>query len=113
MRVQFVNRTTNESYVRQSRILFTAVGFLDIHKGPESISGNQEFRGRVFHSSNWDHEIDFKGKDVVIVGNGASANQFVPWLLSNTGLRSLAQVVRSPQWVAPKDNQQIRTVQKE
>jgi cation diffusion facilitator CzcD-associated flavoprotein CzcO len=59
-----------------------------------------------------DHEIDFKGKDVVIVGNGASANQFVPWLLSNTGLRSLAQVVRSPQWVAPKDNQQIRTVQK-
>jgi lysine/ornithine N-monooxygenase len=61
---------------------------MDISKGPESITNIQEFGGRIFHSSHWDHEVDFEGKDVVIVGNGASANQLVPWLLKNTGLRA-------------------------
>lgn len=111
-RVQFVNRTTNETYVRHSRIVFTAVGFLDIPKGPEIITASEQFRGRIFHSSNWDHEVDFEGKDIVVVGNGASANQFVPWLLKNTSLRSLVQVVRSAHWVAPKDSQRIGTAQK-
>jgi cation diffusion facilitator CzcD-associated flavoprotein CzcO len=111
-KVEFLDITTNEAFVRHSRVLLTAVGFLDIPKGPESIANIQEFRGRIFHSSDWDHEVDFKGKDVVVVGNGASANQFVPWLLKNTGLRNLVQVVRSAQWIAPKDNQRIGKVQK-
>lgn len=111
-RVEFLDRTTNDTFVRHSRVLFTAAGFLDIPKGPESITNIQEFGGRIFHSSHWDHEVDFGGKDVVVVGNGASANQLVPWLLKNTGLRSLVQVVRSAQWIAPKDNQPIRKAQK-
>ena len=80
----------------------TAVGFLDIPNGAESIANVREFAGRIFHGSDWDHEVDFEGKDVVVVGNGASANQFVPWLLENTDLRNLVQVVRSAQWIAPK-----------
>jgi len=98
--------------VRYSRVLLTAVGFLDIPNGAESIANTQEFRGRIFHSSDWDHDVDFGGKDVVVVGNGASANQFVPWLLKNTSMRNLVQVVRSAQWIAPKENQRIGKVQK-
>jgi cation diffusion facilitator CzcD-associated flavoprotein CzcO len=111
-RVEFLDTATNEAFVRHSRVLCTAVGFLDIPKGPESIANVQEFRGRIFHSSNWDHKVNFEGKDVMVVGNGASANQFVPWLLKNTGLRSLVQIVRSAQWIAPKENQRIEKVQK-
>jgi len=111
-RVEFLDTITNESFVRHSRVLFTAVGFLDIPKGLVSIANIQEFRGRIFHSSDWDHEVDFEGKDVIVVGNGASANQFVPWLLENTGLRNLVHVVRSAQRIAPKENQQIGKVQK-
>ena len=111
-RVEFLDRPTNEAFVQYSRVLFTAVGFLDIPKGLVSIANIQEFRGRIFHSSDWDHEVDFEGKDVIVVGNGASANQFVPWLLENTGLRNLVHVVRSAQRIAPKENQQIGKVQK-
>ncbi|KAH8787185.1 hypothetical protein BGZ57DRAFT_755595, partial [Hyaloscypha finlandica] len=111
-RVEFLDRATNDTFVRHSRVLFTAAGFLGISKGPESITNIQEFGGRIFHSSHWDHEVDFEGKDVVVVGNGASANQLVPWLLKNTSLRSLVQVVRSAQWIALKDNQPIRKAHK-
>ena len=109
-RVEFLDTITNESFVRHSRVLFTAVGFLDIPKGLVSIANIQEFRGRIFHRSDWDYKVDFEGKDVVVVGNGASANQFVPWLLKNTGLRNLAQVVRNAQWIALKYNQRIGKV---
>lgn len=111
-RVEFLDTTTDEACVRHSRVLCTAVGFLDIPMGPESIANIQEFRGRIFHSSDWDHEVDFEGKDIVVVGNGASANQFVPWLLKNTGPRNLVQVIRSAHWVVPKENQRIGRVQK-
>lgn len=42
-RVEFLDTTTNEAFVRHSRVLCTAVGFLDIPKGPESIANIQEF----------------------------------------------------------------------
>lgn len=110
--VQLVDLATNKTYTRYSRFIITAVGFLDVPKGPESITGVQKFRGQLFHSSNWDHDIDFQGKDVVVIGNGASANQFVPWILQNADVRSLIQVVRSEQWVAPKENTAVGNIRK-
>jgi cation diffusion facilitator CzcD-associated flavoprotein CzcO len=83
-----------------------------VPKGPNGIDGIEAFKGKVFHSSKWNHEVDFHNKDVLVVGNGASAIQFVPWLLASTDISSLTQVVRSGQWIAPKDNKTIRNTQK-
>ncbi|KFY31398.1 hypothetical protein V493_01149 [Pseudogymnoascus sp. VKM F-4281 (FW-2241)] len=110
--VQFVDLTTNKTYTRYSRFLITAVGFLDVPKGPESIVGVEQFKGQLFHSSNWDHDVDFQGKDVVVIGNGASANQFVPWILEDVEIRNLTQIVRSEQWVAPKNNKAVGNIRK-
>lgn len=89
-RVSFVDRATNGSYIQDCRILISAVGFLDVPKGPDCIDGIEAFRRKVFHSSKWNHEVDLHDKDVLVVGNGASATQFVPWLLGNMNIRSLA-----------------------
>ena len=56
-RVEFLDRTTNDTFVRHSRVLFTAAGFLDIPKGPESITNIQEFGGRIFHSSHGENDV--------------------------------------------------------
>ncbi|HAD46119.1 MAG TPA: 4-hydroxyacetophenone monooxygenase, partial [Alcanivorax sp.] len=40
--------------------------------------GLDRFKGKVFHSSQWDHDYDLTGKKVVSVGTGASAIQYVP-----------------------------------
>ena len=36
------------------------------------------FTGEVFHSARWNHGLDLTGRNVVVVGTGASAIQFVP-----------------------------------
>lgn len=80
-KVKFLDLRTSEIVWRNCRILITAVGFLDIPRGPEEIASIESFSGRVFHSANWDHTVDFTDKNVLVVGNGCSANQFVPWLI--------------------------------
>lgn len=106
-RLKFVDRTTGHSYFRHTRILITAVGFCDIPKGTEDIHGIEKFQGHVFHSATWDHSFDFSGKDVIVVGNGCSANQFIPYLVNRTSIRNIAQVVGSSHWIAPKDDSAV------
>lgn len=103
-RIRFIDRESGHSYVKHSRFLITAVGFCDIPNGSEDILNIDQFRGSVFHSAGWDHSFDFRDKDVAVVGNGCSANQFIPYLVNHGSLRSITQVVRSPHWIAPKDN---------
>ncbi|KAI5957950.1 hypothetical protein KGF57_002758 [Candida theae] len=65
--------------------------------------GIENFGGKYMHSAVWDHSVDFKGKDVVVVGNGCSAVQVVPSLLNdpqyNAG--SVTQVFRSKHYIMP------------
>jgi cation diffusion facilitator CzcD-associated flavoprotein CzcO len=78
-----------------------------VPKSPGGIDGIEHFKGKVFHSSKWDHAVGFRDKDIMVVGNGASANQFVPFLLEKGDVMSLTQVVESAQWIAPKENETI------
>lgn len=94
------------------RILISSTGFLDIPRGPEDIANFQLFKGKVFHSSSWDHETEFDGKNVVVVGNGCSANQFIPYLLKESHVAGVVQIIRSAHWVAPKEDKQIGPVKK-
>ncbi|KAH6854758.1 hypothetical protein B0I37DRAFT_422569 [Chaetomium sp. MPI-CAGE-AT-0009] len=103
-RVHFVDRESGRSYIKHARFLITAVGFCDVPNDAEGIRDIRSFGGRLFHSANWDHSFDFRDKSVVVVGNGCSANQFVPHLVQHESIRSMVQVMRSAHWIAPKDN---------
>lgn len=65
--------------------------------------GLDSFGGKYMHSAVWDHSVDFKGKDVVVVGNGCSAVQVVPALLNDPqyNVGSLTQVFRSKHYIMP------------
>ena len=43
-----------------------------------TIPGADRFRGRTFHSSDWDHAKSTAGERVASIGTGASAIQYVP-----------------------------------
>jgi cation diffusion facilitator CzcD-associated flavoprotein CzcO len=111
-RVHFVERESGRTYVKNARFLITAIGFCDTPNGAEGIRGIQNFGGRMFHSANWDHSFDLRDKNVVVVGNGCSANQFVPHLVKHAEIRSMVQVMKSPHWIAPKDNGPVPAWQK-
>ncbi|OIH85401.1 hypothetical protein BLJ79_09595 [Arthrobacter sp. UCD-GKA] len=61
----------------ESSIVVSAVGQLNRPSVP-NLEGLDTFKGPVVHSARWDHELDFAGKKVVVVGTGASALQFAP-----------------------------------
>ena len=94
----FKNSTTGETTTREADIVVSAVGTLDRPWTPQ-IEGGESFTGEAFHSARWDHSIATQNKRVVVLGNGASATQFLPELLRNVGPRgSVTQIVRSSHW---------------
>jgi len=110
--VDFADSRDGQTYARYCRFLITGTGFCDIPKGTEDVQGIENFGGKVFHSADWDHEYAFEDKNVLVIGNGSSANQFVPWLVNHGKVKSLVQVARSAHWVAPKRNSPFSEIQK-
>ena len=64
------------------------------------LPGLGDFEGKQFHSARWDHEHDLTGENVVVVGNGASAIQFIPQIAPK--VKQLTILQRSPNWVIPR-----------
>ncbi|KAL9608708.1 MAG: hypothetical protein Q9167_006474 [Letrouitia subvulpina] len=104
-----VNKKGRESvYLRQeivrARIVAScAGGLVEPNAWPSTIHGRDSFEGPVFHSARWDHNVDLNGKDVIVVGTGCSAAQFVPLLTKEPyNAKSVTQIMRSPPWVVPR-----------
>jgi cation diffusion facilitator CzcD-associated flavoprotein CzcO len=66
------------------------------------IPGLSTFEGPVFHSAEWDQSFDPIGKRVAVIGNGASAVQFIPILQKQVAHLTLFQ--RTASWVVPRPN---------
>ena len=77
----------------------TAVGQLSRPSIPD-LPGLESFAGPAFHSAEWDHGVDLRGKRVAVVGTGASAIQFVPHLQQQAAQVTVFQ--RSAPYVVPK-----------
>ncbi|GJJ08852.1 hypothetical protein Clacol_003072 [Clathrus columnatus] len=89
--------TTGETFVHECRIFISGVGTL-VDPNIPSIPGANTFRGEQFHSARWRDDIALQGKNVVVIGNGSSANQLVPALQPQVG--KLTQIIRSSQCTA-------------
>lgn len=88
----------------RAKILASAVGGLvEPRSWPEHIPGRENFKGSMFHSARWDYNVDLNNKDVIVVGTGCSAAQFVPRLTKSPfNAKSVTQIMRSPPWVVPR-----------
>src|SRR5690349_9872776 len=83
----------------QARTVVMASGPLPDHKWPE-IRGLDTYEGHKIHSARWDHDYDFSGKRVAVIGTGASAVQIVPELVKAAEFVKVFQ--RTPGWVMPR-----------
>jgi cation diffusion facilitator CzcD-associated flavoprotein CzcO len=67
-----------------------------------SLPGRERFAGHSFHSARWDHDYELSGKRVAVIGNGASAVQFVPQIAGGAAHLSVFQ--RTANWMLPRKN---------
>ncbi|HEX2903687.1 MAG TPA: NAD(P)/FAD-dependent oxidoreductase [Jatrophihabitans sp.] len=86
-------------------LLVAAAGALSDPKLP-AIEGIDVFRGRLFHSAQWDHGYDLAGKRVAVIGTGASAIQIVPEIAPQVAQLDVYQ--RTAPWVMPRRDRAYR-----
>jgi cation diffusion facilitator CzcD-associated flavoprotein CzcO len=85
--------------VVEAQFLVTGVGQLHRPAAP-AIPGQEAFAGAQFHSARWDHGVDLAGKRIVVIGNAASAVQFVPQIAPLASQLTIFQ--RSANWLMPR-----------
>ncbi|KAI1842740.1 hypothetical protein JX266_011061 [Neoarthrinium moseri] len=88
----------------RTKILVSCVGGLVEPKAwPSDIPGVETFQGDMFHSARWDYSVPLADRNVVVIGAGSSAAQFVPRLTKAPFLaKSVTQLMKSPPWVNPR-----------
>jgi 4-hydroxyacetophenone monooxygenase len=94
------DRDGNEETI-VSNVVITAVGQLSRPRLPD-IKGIETFKGQSFHSAEWDHAIDLKGKRIAAIGTGASAFQFIPEIAPQA--KQLYVFQRTAPWLGPTPN---------
>ncbi len=88
-----------------ARAVVSAAGALHIPSYPD-IPGADKFAGPSFHSSRWDHSIDLAGRQVAVIGTGASAIQLVPEIAPRVARLGVFQ--RTPPWIVPRLDGPVR-----
>ncbi|WP_232677417.1 NAD(P)/FAD-dependent oxidoreductase [Nocardioides sp. R-C-SC26] len=78
------------------RALVAAVGQLNRPQVPEFAG---EFAGPAFHTARWRHDVDLRGKRVVMIGAGATGFQIAPAIADDVA--SLTVIQRTAQWMFP------------
>ncbi|MCB0948420.1 MAG: NAD(P)/FAD-dependent oxidoreductase [Mycobacterium sp.] len=84
-----------------ARGLICAVGQFSNPVIPD-IPGANAFEGPSFHSADWDDGVDLAGKNVAVIGAGATGFQLVPAIADTAAHVDVYQ--RTPQWMAPNLN---------
>jgi cation diffusion facilitator CzcD-associated flavoprotein CzcO len=91
--------TVGEGTRIRARVLVCGIGGLHVPYYPQ-LKGLERFAGPKFHSSTWNHSVDLEGRNVAVVGTGASAIQFVPQIAPCA--RRLYLFQRTPPWIVPR-----------
>ncbi|MBQ0986378.1 NAD(P)/FAD-dependent oxidoreductase [Streptomyces sp. F63] len=90
-------------------VVISATGPLSDPRVPD-VPGLDTFPGRVFHSAQWDHTYDIRGKRVAMIGTGASAIQIVPAIQPDVERLTLFQ--RTPPWVMQRMDRRISGIER-
>lgn len=95
--------------VYQARHILNGMGGLHKPNIP-NFQGLDRFAGPMMHSAAWNHQVDFEGKHVAIVGSAASAIQIIPELQKVCAQVDIYQ--RTPNFIAPRNDRDFTAKEK-
>ena len=87
--------------VMEANAVISAAGQLNRPSIPD-FPGLGGFAGPCFHTARWDHSVDLAGKNVVMIGTGASGMQVGPTIAPSVGHLTILQ--RSAHWAVHNAN---------
>ena len=84
-----------------ANFLFMCSGYYSYKGGHRpDFPGEQSFKGEIIHPQQWPEDLDYSGKNVVIVGSGATAMTLVPAMTDKAAHVTMLQ--RSPTYVVSR-----------
>lgn len=86
-------------------IVISATGLFNKPKRPD-IAGLDSFKGRIFHTTEWDRGFDTAGKRVALIGTGSTGAQLAPIVAQAAAHLTIYQ--RTPEWVMAFENYKVK-----
>ena len=93
----------------EAQFVVLASGPLHVPQIPH-IKGIEKFKGKTFHSAQWDHNYDLSNKRVASIGTGGSAIQYLPEIAPQVD--QLYAFQRTAAWVIPRDERRYLNINK-
>ncbi len=101
--IEAVRGDTGETVRFTANFLWMCQGYYRQSEGyTPHWKGMQDFKGLIVHPQTWPKDLDYKDKDVVVIGSGATAATLVPAIAGDCKHVTLLQ--RSPTYFIPGRN---------
>jgi monooxygenase len=102
--ISLIDNNTNEKIQLRSKFIHSCAGYYRYSSGykPEFKSCHK-FNGLFIHPQEWRKSIDYKNKNVVVIGSGATAITLVPAMANEANHVTMIQ--RSPTYIASMDDE--------
>lgn len=99
-----LDKQTNETTTVNVPFLFYGGGYYNYDHGytPEFV-GRETFTGPIIHPQHWPSDLDYEGKNIVVIGSGATAVTLVPTLAKKA--RKVTMLQRSPTYIVAAPEQ--------
>lgn len=94
------NEASGETDTYTARFLVGCTGYYNYDRGYQpDFPGESDFRGQIVHPQHWPEALDYAGKNIVVIGSGATAITLVPTLAEQAAHVTMLQ--RSPSYLMP------------
>ena len=83
----------------RTRFIVSAAGYYKYEEGyTPTFEGRDDFQGDIIHPQHWPEDFDYKAKNIIVIGSGATAVTLVPELAKTA--KHVTMLQRSPSYVA-------------
>jgi cation diffusion facilitator CzcD-associated flavoprotein CzcO len=99
--VEAERKETGETARFTCNFLFMCSGYYSYREGhTPSFEGIEQFKGQIVHPQKWPHDLNYKGKKVVVIGSGATAVTLIPAMADDA--QHIVMLQRSPTYVVSR-----------
>ncbi len=96
--VSGIRKDTGETIEATCNFLFLCTGYYDYEEGyTPDFPGLEEFEGRFIHPQKWSDDVEYEGKQVIVIGSGATAVTLIPAMAEKAAHITMLQ--RSPGYI--------------
>ena len=93
-----ISKHDGSEYKIEANFVVSCTGYYNYENGYlPKFEGYEDFKGKIIHPQHWPQDYDYSGKDITVIGSGATAVTLVPALTDKADHVRMLQ--RSPSYI--------------